>query len=167
MTGTMDTSKSDGRGLCFISAAQIAALPEKTVIHQFNPNAVRHTRSLGDMAGLSDCGVHLVRVEPGHDTTEYHYHLQDEEFLMILSGYGEAEIGGETLAIGPGDFMAFARNSPPHIMRNPPDSKADLVYLMGGTRSPVDVCTYPRLQRRMYRIDGAKEYVELADLKKV
>lgn len=165
MTGTGDGSKLTGAGLCFMSAAQIADLPEKTVIHQFNPNAVRHTRSLGDMAGLSDCGVHLVRVEPGHDTTEYHYHLQDEEFLMILSGTGEAEIGDETLVIGPGDFMAFARNSPPHIMRNPAGNKTDLVYLMGGTRSPVDVCTYPRLQRRMYRIDGAKEYVELADLK--
>ncbi|MBI1260736.1 MAG: cupin domain-containing protein [Rhizobiales bacterium] len=161
------SGKTDGAGNCYLSAAKIAQLPENVVIHQHNPNAVRHTRSLGDLAGLTDCGVHLVRVEPGHDTTEYHYHLQDEEFLMILSGQGEAEIGGEILSVGQGDFMAFPRNSPPHVMRNRADSGEDLVYLMGGTRSPVDVCTYPKLRYRQYRIDGAKEYVTFDELKKV
>ena len=56
---------------------------------------MRHTRSLGDQLGLTDLGVHLVRVEPGHDSTQFHFHHQDEEFLYILEGSGIAEIGDE------------------------------------------------------------------------
>lgn len=152
---------------CYYSAARIAGLPEKAVVHQFNPNAVRNTRSLGDLAGLQDMGVHLVRVEPGRDTTEHHFHGQDEEFLYIVSGRAQATVGDTTFEVGPGDFMAFPKNSPAHSMYVAKDAGEDCVYLMGGTRSPIDVCTYPRLERRMYRVDGAKEYAALADFKKV
>ncbi|HEX7776606.1 MAG TPA: cupin domain-containing protein [Parvibaculum sp.] len=151
---------------CYFSAESIAAMPERAHVHQFNANAVRHTRSLGDLAGVAGMGLHLVRIEPGRDTTEHHFHGQDEEFLYVISGRALATIGDETFPVGPGDVMAFPRNSPAHSMHVPGDAAEDFVYLMGGTRSPVDVCTYPRLRRRMYRIDGAKEYVELDDLKK-
>lgn len=157
----------NGKTRCHWGAAEVAALPERAHVHQFNANAVRNTRSLGDLAGLADMGVHLVRVEPGRETTEHHFHGQDEEFLYVLSGRGLAAIGEEERPVGPGDFMAFPKNSPAHSMRVPADAGEDLVYLMGGTRSPIDVCTYPRLGRRMYRVDGVREYVELADVKKV
>ncbi|MDR3498248.1 MAG: cupin domain-containing protein [Parvibaculum sp.] len=161
--------KSDGqagRG-CFFSAATLAAMPERSHVHQFNANAVRHTRSPGDLAGLVDMGLHFVRVEPGRETTEHHFHGQDEEFLYVISGHGEAMVGDETFSVGPGDVMAFPKNSPAHSMRVPADADGDLIYLMAGTRSDIDVCTYPRIGLRMYRIDGAKEYVSQADLKKV
>lgn len=157
----------DGKADCHWSAGRIAALEERVHVHQFNTNAVRNTRSLGDLAGLTDMGIHLVRVEPGRETTEHHFHGQDEEFLYVLSGRGIATIGEEELAVGSGDFMAFPKNSPAHSMRVAPDAGEDLVYLMGGTRSPVDVCTYPRLRRRMYHVEGASEYVEMDDLKKL
>lgn len=156
-----------GKGDCHWSAARIAGLEERVHVHQFNANAIRNTRSLGDLAGLGDMGVHLVRIEPGRETTEHHFHGQDEEFLYVISGRAVATIGEEEVEVGPGDFMAFPKNSPAHSMRVPADAAEDLVYLMGGTRSEVDVCTYPRLRRRMYRIDGAREYVELDDLRKV
>jgi hypothetical protein len=35
-------------------------------------------------------------------------------------------------------------------------SDEDLVYLMGGSRSDIDVCNYPKLNRRMYRKNGKK-----------
>ncbi len=58
--------------------------------------------------------------------------------------------------------MAFTRESLPHSLHNPHDE--DLVYLMGGNRSPIDICDYPRIGRRMYRTHGVKQYVELEDL---
>jgi len=85
----------------------------------------------------------------------------------VLSGRGEAAIGDTVVLIGPGDFLAFPKGSPAHSTHVPAEAEEDLVYLMGGTRSPIDVCTYPRARLRMYRIDGEKEYVELSDLKKV
>ena len=141
-----------------LTAADIEAMTEVAHVHQFNDNAVRHTRSLGDALGLEHMGVHLVRLEPGRDSTQFHFHHVDEEFVYILSGRGVAELGEETCEIGPGDFMAFARRSVPHNMSNPFDE--DLVYLMGGNRSELDVCDYPRIERRMYRVFGNKEYVD-------
>ena len=52
-------------------------------------------------------------------------------------------------------------------MYNPDTSLDDLVYLMGGTRSAFDVCTYPRADLRMYRVDGVKEYVKEGDVRPV
>lgn len=162
-----NSGENGGKDACYFGADRIAGLAEKVVVHQFNANAVRNTRSLGDMAGLKDMGVHLVRVEPGRDTTEHHFHGQDEEFLYIISGEAEATVGETRFSVGPGDFMAFPRNSPAHSMHVPADAKQDCVYLMGGTRSAIDVCTYPRLARRMYRVDGVKEYAALEDFRKV
>ena len=151
--------------LPLLTAAQIESLEEIAHQHQFNDNAIRHTRSLGDLLGLTTMGVHLVRIEPGHDSTQFHFHHVDEEFIYILSGRGIAEIGDDRHEIGAGDFMAFGQHSLPHNMHNPFDD--DLVYLMGGSRNTIDVCDYPRIGRRMYRENGVKQYVELDDLHEV
>lgn len=145
-----------------LTSAQIDDLDEVAHVHQFNDNAVRHTRSLGDVLGLTSLGVHLVRLEQGRDSTQFHFHHVDEEFLYILSGRGIAEIGNERCEVGPGDFMAFSKGSLPHAMHNPHEE--DLVYLMAGNRNAIDICDYPRIGRRMYRIDGAKQYVDLEHL---
>ncbi len=64
-----------------MTAAAITALPEAQFIHPLNPRAIRHGRSLGDAVGFEHLGVHLVRVEPGHDSTQYHVHQAEEEFV--------------------------------------------------------------------------------------
>jgi uncharacterized cupin superfamily protein len=148
-----------------LRAKNIAELPEAVRVHQFNENGIRNTRSIGDLLGLTTLGVHLVRVEPGHDSTQFHTHHEDEEFLFILSGNGVAEIGDEKYEIGAGDFMAFGKHSLPHSLHN--SSSEDLIYLMGGTRSDIDVCDYPRIGRRMYRIHGEKQFVEISQLRDV
>ncbi len=58
--------------------------------------------------------------------------------------------------------MAFTQNSLPHCMHNA--STEDLVYLMGGTRSDIDICDYPKLNRRMYRENGKKTFVDLSQV---
>ena len=145
-----------------LSAQDISGLDETVNTHQFNPNAVRHTRSLGDLVGLSHIGVHLVRLEPGHDSTQFHTHHCDEEFLYILSGRGIAEIGDSRHEVGPGDFMGFTVDSLAHNLSNP--YAEDLVYLMSGERNKIDICDYPRIKRRMLRVDGKKQYTEWDDI---
>ena len=73
-----------------LKANDIAALKETRHVHQFNENAVRFTRSIGDLLGLSQIGVHLVRLESGNESTQFHFHHCDEEFLYILEGQGIA-----------------------------------------------------------------------------
>jgi len=136
---------------------------EEKFVHFLNPEAIRYTRSLGDACGLATIGVHLVRLKPGDDSTEYHFHHQDEEWVYILSGRGVAEIGRKKYKIGAGDFMGFVAGSEPHAMRNP--FKTDLVYLVGGNRWPMDVCDYPRIGKRRYRMNGDNAYIDMAALK--
>ncbi len=144
------------------TAAQIRRMKEDKFVHFLNPGAIRYTKSLGDAAGLQTLGVHLVRLKTGDDSTEYHFHHQDEEWVYILSGSGIAEIGGKKTKIGAGEFVGFTAPSLPHAMRNP--HKTDLGYLVGGNRWPLEVCDYPRIKKRRYRMNGDNTYLDLAAL---
>jgi uncharacterized cupin superfamily protein len=143
---------------CHLPAAAIRALTERRHQHQFNDNAVRLTRNLGAAVALERIGVHLVRLEQGRESTQFHYHDSDEEFLYVLAGRGIAEIGSSSFEIGPGDFMAFPAPSPPHCLRNP--HAEDLVYLMGGERNAADVVHYPRIRRTMIKSHGERRWVD-------
>ena len=145
-----------------LTAAQIATLTERRNVHQFNDQAVRHTRSLGDLTGLTSIGIHLVRVELGDETTQHHNHEVSDEFIYILSGKGTLLLGEQAFAISAGDFVGFPKKGPAHSMKN--TGTEDLVYLMGGGRPPLDICNYPNIGRRMYLIEGKKEYVDLEHL---
>jgi uncharacterized cupin superfamily protein len=146
-----------------LTSAMIAKMDEIRRVHVLNKRAIRHARSLGDAVGMRDMGIHLVRIAPGDESTEYHTHYCDEEFVYILSGRGIAEIGSRKIKIGAGDFMGFTAKSLPHGMRNP--YKEDLVYLMGGTRKPIDISEYPRSRKRAYKFDGKRHTVKFKDVK--
>lgn len=141
-----------------LRAGTIAAMREEARAHALDPSAVRHTRSLGDATGLASVGVHLVRLEPGRTSSVYHFHHHDEEWIYVLAGRGIAEIGDERFEVEPGDFMGFVAGSMPHSLANP--YPEDLVYLVGGSRLPFDICDYPRLRKRRYRASGGIEYVD-------
>ena len=141
-----------------LSSAAITDLEEVEHRHQFNSNAIRLTRTLGVPAGLARVGVHLVRLGIGRDSTQFHYHDSDEEFVFILSGRGIAEIGEHRFEVTAGDFMGFPAPSPGHALHNP--HPEDLVYLMGGERNPADVVHYPRIRRTMIKSHGQRRYVD-------
>ena len=145
-----------------LSAEAIAAMVEHRRQHAFNPNGIRMTRSLGDACGLTQLGIHLVRLEPGHESTEYHSHSADEEWIYILSGRAIADIGGSRREVKAGDFMGFVAGSAPHTMKN--ESAADVVYLVGGTRHGYDVVDYPRRGIRSYKYAGKRDNVQTAKL---
>ncbi|MEM8766336.1 MAG: cupin domain-containing protein [Pseudomonadota bacterium] len=148
-----------------LSRTSIEALPEQAHQHQFNDNAIRLTRTLGTLLDLSTLGVHLVRLAPGRDSTQFHYHDADEEFVFILEGTGLAHIGDDTYSVGPGDFMGFPSPSPGHALHN--DGSGDLLYLMGGEKNPSDVVHYPWLQRSMIKAHGRRSWVDWSDLKEL
>lgn len=141
-----------------LKAADIETMPAVTSIHTLNPNGVRHRKSLGDATGLTQLGCHRIELMPGHDSSEYHRHLYEEECVYVLVGQGQALIDGEAHAIGPGDFLGFARNGPAHMLTNTGDTP--LVLLVAGQRLSQDVCDYPRRRKRLY-VNG--EHEDLVD----
>src|SRR5215475_13603900 len=130
-----------------LTAAELDAAPQVHVRHPFNPNSEVYLRSLGRRVGLKRLSLSLARVPPGRESFIYHAHEHDEEFVYILSGRGRAEIGDATIEIGPGDFMGFPTPSVGHHLINPYDE--DLVYLMGGEHSGLDIGHFPRIGKRV------------------
>jgi len=141
-----------------IKKTEIDAMTETEHRHQFNDNAVRMARTLSRLAGLERIGIHIVRLQPGRESTEFHYHDRDEEFLYILQGRGVAHLGDEEATVGPGDFMGFSSGSEPHVLSNPFD--VDLVYLMGGEKNANDVVHYPRIKRSLIKSAGRRMWAE-------
>ncbi len=135
-----------------LSAAEIAAMEGLAKTHYLNPNAKRINKSLGDATGLTDLGIHLIEVEPGFETTEYHVHYFEEEAVYVLSGTATAEIGDEEVEIGPGDFIGYRKGGLAHTIRNTGDER--LTCLVIGQRLGQDVADYPRLGKRLYRNEG-------------
>lgn len=151
------TKASKPTGKVHLARADIDAQAEHRHQHQFNAKAVRHTRNLGAQTSLERIGVHLVRLEPGAESTQFHYHDADEEFLYVLAGRAIAEIGDTAFEVGPGDFMGFPAPSPAHCLKNP--YSEDFIYLMGGERNPADVVHYPRIRRSMIKSHGRRQWV--------
>ena len=148
-----------------LKSDDIKSLSETRNVHQFNDKAIRNTKSLGDLVGLTSIGFHLVRVESGDETTQHHNHENSDEFIYILSGKGTLFLDEESREIEAGDFAGFPMGGPSHSMKN--TSKDDLVYLMGGGRPEIDVCNYPNIERRMYIVKGKKEFVDIEHLEHV
>jgi uncharacterized cupin superfamily protein len=133
-------------------------------VHFLNDNAVRENKAIGDAAGLKNLGVHLITVQPGHRSTEYHFHHYEEECVYVLSGNGTAMIGDQTHKVGPGDFMGHPIDNIAHDMIN--DGTEPLVCLVIGQRLAQDITDYPRQGKRLYRHSGARSLVAIGDIKK-
>lgn len=129
------------------TAAEIAAAPRGHIKHPWNEKSDVYIVPLSMAAGLQRTALSLARVPPGKESFVYHSHERDEEFLYILSGRGRAEIDGRFYKVGPGDFMGFTAPGPAHLLANPYDE--DLVYLMGGERTGLDIGHFPRLGRKI------------------
>ncbi len=142
-----------------LKAADIAKMEPTRAVHSLNPNAVRLKRQLSDLTGLTQFGVHLLTLMPGHESAEYHRHLYEEEFVYVLSGTGSVTIGERASEIGPGDFIGFPRGGEAHTVQN--TGEAPLELLVGGQRLEHDVCEYPRIGKRLYIAGELEEYVEL------
>jgi uncharacterized cupin superfamily protein len=153
----------DQRKRCLLKAAEIEGMAAACIRHPLNPDSEVHLRPLSELTGLGRVRLTLGRIPPGKESFAYHAHEADEEFVYILSGRGSAEIGDETVEVGPGDFMGFAAPSVAHHLKNPYDE--DLVYLMGGERSRVEVGTFPRAGKRIIFSASGIWQVDENDLK--
>ena len=148
---------------CLVTAVQIAeANGGERKTHFLNPNADRLRLSLGDAVGLKNLGVHIVTIEPGRDSTEYHRHFHEEECFFVLSGKARLRIDDESFTIGAGDFAGFPVNdgagSAAHAIHN--DSDEDFVMLVMGQRLATDVADYPDQNKRLYRHDNHWDLVD-------
>jgi len=148
----------------YLSNQAIAAMQAVKRVHFLNDAAIRSNKSIGDAAGLKNIGVHLITVEPGHRSTEFHFHHYEEECVYVLSGHGAAMEGETSHKIGPGDFLAYPIDKVPHEMIN--DGNEPLVCLVIGQRLTQDITDYPRKGKRLYRHSGERSLVDTAGIQR-
>ena len=107
--------------------------------------------------GLTRLVVNLARVPPGQQAFVHHRHHAEEEWVFILEGAGRCDIDDEKTDVAPGDFIAFPTGTAHSIENTGP---GDLVYLMGGEQTPVEVADFPRHGKRMLRAGNRSEIVD-------
>ena len=90
-----------------LTAQEISQMKGEHKVHFLNPGAVRINKSLGDAVGLQHMGIHLIQIEPGKDSTEYHLHHYEEEAVYVLTGKGTLTMENNQYPIAPGDFVGF------------------------------------------------------------
>lgn len=116
--------------------------------------AGRSSVRLGDLAGLTQFGVNIVTLEPGAVASLRHWHLNEDEFAIVLEGaLVLVEDGGET-AMSPGECAAWkAGVADGHRFEN--RSTAPARFLVVGTKAPVEVATYSDVDMKIH-IEGGK-----------
>lgn len=119
----------------------LSAKDATRIRHPLNPNAEVLIHPLSHLAGMERAHLNLARVPPGRESFIPHAHCLQEEFLFILEGEGTAHIGDDQVAVGPGDYLGFPTDGTPHHLVN--TGAVDLVYLMGGERTAVEVSRFP------------------------
>lgn len=136
----------------------IAAAPLRTATIYPEPYggqmAGRSSRRLGSLAGLTQFGANIVYLEPGAVASLQHWHLNEDEFAMVLTGeLVLSEDTGET-PMHPGDCAAWkAGVAIGHRFENRSDQPAS--FLVIGTRAPEEVATYTQVDMKVH-IAGAQ-----------
>lgn len=120
--------------------------------HFLNKNAHRLNKSIGDLAGLSGFGFHIIEVQPGNETTELHKHYHEDECAYILEGEAQSTIGNETCVVKAGDFIGYPADGEAHTLKNTGDTL--LKYIVVGQRLDHDVIDYPNLNKRLFMNKG-------------
>ncbi|MCI5098280.1 MAG: cupin domain-containing protein [Rhodobacteraceae bacterium] len=101
----------------------------------------RSSLRLGDASGLTQFGVNLVQIEPGGMSSLRHYHMEQDEFLMMTSGTLVLVDDDGEHEMQPGDCASFPAGDPNgHHLINRTDAPA--TFLVVGTRTPTETAYY-------------------------
>ncbi|EGF89801.1 cupin domain protein [Asticcacaulis biprosthecium C19] len=119
----------------------------------FSMMAGREKRTLGDLFGLSNFGVNLVRILPGGQSALRHWHTRQDEFVYVVSGRPILITDAGETQLEPGMCAGFkAGVADGHRVVNRTDE--EVVYLEVGDRTPGDAATYPDDDIQANQIDG-------------
>ena len=128
-----------------------------TIHHPLNPNSELYIASLSEAVGLKRAQLHYAILPPGKESFIPHAHAAQEEFIFILSGEATLLINDEETTLKAGDYAGFPTDGAAHQVVN--SGAVDLVYLMGGERTDVEIVHFPEHKKTGYWRDGTMHYV--------
>jgi uncharacterized cupin superfamily protein len=108
------------------------------------PCRARKRWRLGEVAGLTQFGVNLLRLPPGAWSSQRHWHSHEDEFVFVLEGEVVLVTDAGEEVLGAGDSAGFkAGVHDGHCLQNRSDREATVLEI--GSRSEKDACDYPDL----------------------
>ena len=109
---------------------------------------------LGDAGGLTQFGANITVLEPGGMSSIRHWHMNEDEFVLVTEGEVVMVTDeGETL-MGVGDCASFpAGVENGHHFLNKSDAEAR--FLVIGTRAALETVYYSDVDMMVVDVDGA------------
>lgn len=96
---------------------------------------------LGELGGLTQFGVHIEVLPPGSRSSFRHWHMTEDEMILMLAGEVVLVEDSETLLCA-GDVACWPKGAgPAHCLENRSPELARYVTI--GTRNRTDVIHYP------------------------
>jgi len=117
--------------------------------------AAREKRRLGNVFGLTQFGVNLVRLPPGQWSSQRHWHHGEDEFVYVLEGEPTLVTDAGEQRLSPGMIAGFKAGVPDghHLVNR---SDRDVLYIEIGTRSELEEADYPDIDM-LVRVIGCEE----------
>jgi uncharacterized cupin superfamily protein len=111
------------------------------------------SRQLGEHGGCSHVGVCMEEIAPGRQAYVAHYHLLEEEQLLVLEGRPTLRLGERRIPMEPGSYVVFpAGQKAGHALVNETDEPVR--YLIIGERNPNEVTVHTDTGRVGVRLVG-------------
>lgn len=139
----------------------LASVPVKTGSIYPAPFAAmmagRSSLRLGQAGGLTQFGVNLVTLEPGALSSLRHWHMAEDEFVMVTAGECVlvTDAGEEVMRLG--DCAAFPAGVPDgHHFINRRTEPAS--FLVIGTKAPRELATYSDVDLMVTMEDGSATF---------
>jgi uncharacterized cupin superfamily protein len=122
---------------------------------------------IGHQLGTERIGVSLWEIPPGQKAYPYHFHLAEEEVLVVLGGSPSLRTPAGSQLLAAGDVIRFPTGEEgAHQVWNETDSDVRLLAI--STHGAPDIVIYPdsgklSAAERLARSDGRKHYFRLED----
>ena len=113
----------------------------------------REKRPLGEHFGLKNFGVNLTRLAPGASSALRHAHARQDEFVYVVEGNPVLVTNDGEEWLSPGMCAGFPHGTgnAHHLVNR---TRADVLYLEIGDRTPGDTVTYPDDDLRAEFVEG-------------
>lgn len=117
------------------------------------PVAGRSVLGVGAAGGITQFGANIVTVPPGTASSLRHYHMQQDEFLIMLTGELVLIMDRGETPMGPGDCAAFpAGVEDGHCLVNRTTEPAR--FFVVGTNTPTETVYYSDIDMMVKDVDG-------------
>jgi uncharacterized cupin superfamily protein len=119
--------------------------------------AGRSSLRLGDAGGLTQFGVNIVILAPGAKSSMRHWHLNEDEFVMVTMGSCTLMQDNGPTIMHPGDCAAFPAGVPDgHCFINHTAEEAR--FLVVGTKAKTETATYSDIDLKVHQGGGVNRF---------